>query len=67
MIWIGLEILNPQWIDISGLHNFERKKIVDYIKRTLPKCWDFIGNGLAQVETGTFEGIIIHCGTEHVI
>ena len=55
-----------QWIDISGLHNFERKKIVDYIKRTLPKCWDFIGNGLAQVETGTFEGIIIHCGTEHV-
>jgi len=55
-----------QWIDISDLHNFERKKIVDYIERTLPKHRDFIGNGLAQVETGTFEGIIIHCGTEHV-
>ena len=50
------------WLDISMLNERDREKIVDYIKKVLPKHKGFSDNfdNLNQ----THKGIIIHCGSD---
>jgi hypothetical protein len=52
------------WVDVSKIDIEGRKKIVDYIKKTVPYFREFGGNELNDTINGYNKGLIIHCGSD---
>ena len=52
------------WVDVSKIDIEGRRKIVDYIKKTVPNFREFGGNELDDTTRGLSKGLIIHCGSD---
>lgn len=52
------------WVDVSKIDREGRKKIVNYIKKTVPNYEEFEGDLFGHISRGNYKGIIIHCGSD---
>ena len=52
------------WVDISKIDIEGRKKIANYIKKTIPNYTEFLGGELDGISGVRRKGIIIHCGSD---
>ena len=52
------------WVDVSKIDREGRRKIVNYIKKTVPDYEDFEGDLFGHISRGSYKGIIIHCGSD---
>ncbi len=52
------------WVDVSQIDREGRKKIVNYIKKTVPNYEEFEGDLFGHISRGNYKGIIIHCGSD---
>ena len=52
------------WVDVSKIDREGRRKIVNYIKKTLPNYKEFESDLFGHISRGNYKGIIIHCGSE---
>jgi len=53
-----------QWVDVSQIDREGRKKIVNYIKKTVPNYEEFEHDLFGHISRGNYKGIIIHCGSD---
>ena len=52
------------WVDVSKIDREGRKKIVNYIKKTVPNYEEFENDLFGHISRGNYKGIIIHCGSD---
>ena len=52
------------WVDVSEIDIEGRKKIANYIKKTIPNYTEFSGGELNDLSRGMNKGVIIHCGSD---
>lgn len=52
------------WVDVSKIDREGRRKIVNYIKKTIPDYEEFEGDLFGHISRGNYKGIIIHCGSD---
>jgi len=52
------------WVDVSKIDKEGRRKIVNYIKKTVPDYEEFESDLFGHISRGNYKGIIIHCGSD---
>lgn len=52
------------WVDVSKIDREGRRKIVNYIKKTLPNYKEFEYDLFGHISRGDYKGIIIHCASD---
>ena len=52
------------WVDVSKIDKEGRRKIVNYIKKTVPDYEEFEDDMFGHISRGNYKGIVIHCGSD---
>jgi len=52
------------WVDVSKIDREGRRKIVNYIKKTVPDYEEFEDDLFGHISRGNYKGIVIHCGSD---
>ena len=52
------------WVDVSKIDREGRRKIVNYIKKTVPDYEEFESDLFGHISRGNYKGIVIHCGSD---